>query len=1030
MPRLTLVLAALLAAAVPVAAQNDPLRTAADSMLAMQREAAAARGWSDFSDSTRRRREQRLDRIAAQLRAIDRGTLDDRERLLFDNLSESVQGAVGTRVCRRHLWAAPTQFGGWHVAASNLARGLRVGSDTARAEALELFRKAPRAIADERDMLRRGLDSGYTISADVIRAVIRQLDDLTPTEIAASPLYAPAQRDSSDLFRRTWQALIAEEIYPAVREYRAFLERDYLPRARAEGSLASMPNGARCYAAILRAQTSLESNVDSVARSARGEIDRILGALAPIVRQLTGDSNTSRGVIALRTAPEFTFPHRDSVLAAYRAMTQIAARRVGRAVAGYEPESLAVLAYPAFQERANLPPQYRRAPDDGSRSAEFLVNLARTERMAVANAVAHEGYPGHHLQRIAAVRAAELHPVMAYIGVSGFTEGWGIYAEEIGEDMGLYTSLLDSAGVLVHLLDVAAGNYLDISYHTRGWTREMLVDSMVILGGRHRSQAEAYADRHAAIPGQLGLYFVGYRAIRDARVRAERRLGGAFSAPEFHREVLRDGSITLASLQAKLDRWVEERRTGDGPASATNSGRGALQAGTLAITNVTVLPLTSDTALPNRTVLVRDGLIAGIAPSSSVPDDARVIDGSGKFLIPGLADMHTHLFSDAAAIHDSAGAAELGVMLANGVTAVRLMIGTPEHLRLREAVRDGRVAGPQLWVASPHINDRDRDNAYLVETPAAARDAVRSAAAAGYDFVKVTFVDRPLFDEIVDEAARRGIRVVGHADPRVGLARALESGAQLEHLDSYFEALLRDDAPMRGSVTQYGIYVDSAWRSLDYMDDAKIARLAGATARAGATIGPTQNVFVTAFAIGESDSALQSRREWNLWPSALRSGYLRARARYWGDASQAHRTEARRRRYVEVRQRLIRAMLDSGVAIIAGSDTPEWFHTYGWGLHRELEAYVVAGLTPYEALRTATVNPAAYLGETARWGTIEVGKRADLLLLDGNPLEDIRNTSRIGSVIVGGRALGRGELDALVTRAEAVLLDAAESTRD
>jgi uncharacterized protein (DUF885 family) len=149
---------------------------------------------------------------------------------------------------------------------------------------------------------------------------------------------------------------------------------------------------------------------------------------------------------------------------------------------------------------------------------------------------------------------------MRYIGVSGFSEGWGIYSEEIAGEMGMYTTALDSVGVLVHLLDVAVGNYLDIGFHTRAWTRENLVDSMVTLGGRTRAQAEAYADRHAALPGQLATYYFGYRAIRAARMRAERDLGKAFDMPRFHYEVLRDGSVTLSSLQAKMERWVRAEK--------------------------------------------------------------------------------------------------------------------------------------------------------------------------------------------------------------------------------------------------------------------------------------------------------------------------------------------------------------------------------------------------------------------------------------------------------------------------------------
>ena len=232
----------------------------------------------------------------------------------------------------------------------------------------------------------------------------------------------------------------------------------------------------------------------------------------------------------------------------------------------------------------------------------------------------------------------------------------------------------------------------------------------------------------------------------------------------------------------------------------------------------------------------------------------------------------------------------------------------------------------------------------------------------------------------------------------------------------------RSKGGIRESITQYNVYRDSSWRSLDYIDDAKIARVAGMTARAGAVIGPTQNVFNTAFAKGESDSTIRNRPDWETYPPALREGYMRARARYWGPASQAHRTEQRRRRMVDVRNKLVKAIHDSGGTIIAGSDTPEWFHVYGWGLHRELQAYVEAGLRPYDALRTATVNPATYLQASGDWGTIEPGRRADLVLLGANPLVDIRNTTRIDAVIFGGTVIERRELDGMIARGRGAVL--------
>src|SRR5688572_9833325 len=162
--------------------------------------------------------------------------------------------------------------------------------------------------------------------------------------------------------------------------------------------------------------------------------------------------------------------------------------------------------------------------------------------------------------------------------------------------------------------------------------------------------------------------------------------------------------------------------------------RGALARGTFAITDVSVIPMTADTVLAGSTVLVRDGRIAAVGPGRTVriPAGARRIDGRGKYLIPGLADMHTHLFSDDA-VPDSVAPDELGVMVANGVTAIRLMIGTPEHLRLRREIIAGRIIGPQLWVASPHFAGKPYDNSILVTTPDEARAAVRKVKADGYD---------------------------------------------------------------------------------------------------------------------------------------------------------------------------------------------------------------------------------------------------------------------------------------------------------
>lgn len=449
--------------------------------------------------------------------------------------------------------------------------------------------------------------------------------------------------------------------------------------------------------------------------------------------------------------------------------------------------------------------------------------------------------------------------------------------------------------------------------------------------------------------------------------------------------------------------------------------RGALARGELVITNVNVVPMTRDTVLANQTIVIRDGRIAAIGVAGQVGGSAgsRRVDGGGRYVIPGLADMHTHLFSDGD-VADSVAPYELGVMLALGVTTARLMIGTAEQLVLRRQVASGEIAGPQLWVASPHLTGRNDANARVVTQPEEARAAVREYKAAGYDLIKVTnWLTPEVWEAIIDEASRQSIRVDGHVVPDVGVPRALAVGQNIQHLDSYFEGVLADSSPIKASVTQFGLFQLRNWTSLDHIDTSKIARLAGATAQSGVYSTPTLHVFNKAFAIGQTEEEARARPDWKVLSPSHRSLYLRALASYWSPAGAELRTEARRRKFVEVRNAIVKAIADSGGAsrLLAGSDSPEWMMAYGWTLHRELEAFANSNLTPFEALATATRNPAEFLGASAEWGTIEVGKRADLVIVDGNPLEDIRNTLKIESVVVGGRLIDRAERERMIEAA-------------
>lgn len=429
-----------------------------------------------------------------------------------------------------------------------------------------------------------------------------------------------------------------------------------------------------------------------------------------------------------------------------------------------------------------------------------------------------------------------------------------------------------------------------------------------------------------------------------------------------------------------------------------------------AITNVNVVPMSSETVIRNATVIVRDGRIAEVSRTSRPARGMRTMDARDAYLIPGLADMHTHLYSDGA-LHDSIAPYELAVMIANGVTAARMMAGTPEQLALRQRIRRGEVLGPQLWLASPYFSKEPGENTRAITSAGDARAAVREAKAAGYDFVKNTFgITGDVYDAMMDEAKRVGIRVVGHVEPAVGVQRALAAGQQIEHLDAYFEAALADSAPMTTSLTQFGVYRPANWASIDHIDDRKLTELAQATARAGVWSGPTLEIFNRAFGDPLTDAELMALPDWRFIPEAIKAPYMRSRTNYWAQSV----PREKRKRYAEIRNTLVKRIHDAGGKIIAGSDSPDLLMVYGFAMHRELQALVKAGLTPYQALVAGTRNPAEFLGASKEFGTIEPGKRADMILVAANPLVDITNTQRIQAVIISGRWIDRSELDRML----------------
>ncbi len=442
------------------------------------------------------------------------------------------------------------------------------------------------------------------------------------------------------------------------------------------------------------------------------------------------------------------------------------------------------------------------------------------------------------------------------------------------------------------------------------------------------------------------------------------------------------------------------------------------QAQTYAIKDVTVISMATEGSLPHQTVVIQDGVIKRIGRSIKIPKTATLIDGTGKYLIPGLFDMHAHFYYEQGE-HVNTCESEMKLMLANGLTTVRIEGGHPAYLGAREKVRRKEWIGPRLLIASPPfvgIGSTENPFEFFCDNPKDADEAVKRFKAEGYDAIKIAFMVKPDVYLAITQAAREEeLKITGHVGPLIKLPAALAAGQQIEHMDEFIEALLPDTSYNHGqSVSDMNLWRPKAWATVPFLQVEKIPSLVQRIKNAGIVVTPTNYFFYSFFATGIDEDQTNQNAAFKYVPSHIKDHAWKVRAKYWDNPP----PKESREKYVAIRFKLIKALWKAGVPLMTGSDSPQWFTVPGFAIHDELENLVQAGLTPYAALQTATVNPAKYLGLFDKTGTITTGKGANLVLLDSNPLEDIRNTRSINSVIINGNLFNRTELNKLLKEAE------------
>lgn len=422
----------------------------------------------------------------------------------------------------------------------------------------------------------------------------------------------------------------------------------------------------------------------------------------------------------------------------------------------------------------------------------------------------------------------------------------------------------------------------------------------------------------------------------------------------------------------------------------------------IAITNVTVLPMDGDRTLPNQTVIVEGGRIRTVGPAASTraPAGSTVIDGRGKFLMPGLAEMHAHV--PPGNPPDEVLADIMFLYIANGITTIRGMLGAPYQIELRQKLADGRMLGPRFFAAAPSLNGSSAPN------PEAGLALVRSARATGYDLMKLhPGTSRETWDAATAEMRSIGMTFGGHVPMAVGVVHAINSGiATIDHVDGYIEASVRDSAVYAMPGTTMGDIIDA-------VDSSKFPVLARMARERNVFNVPTMYLWEN-FYNDRAPEALAALPEMAYVSGGQVTAWMnQKRNRAPGDAAQGM-TPERRARYLALRRQMLKALADAGAPLLMGTDSPQMFNVPGYALHRELHVAEQAGLTRYQILESGTRNVGRYVGESLKqdgaFGTVAAGQWADLVLLDANPLENLDHLTRRSGVIVRGRWVSASEI--------------------
>ena len=430
--------------------------------------------------------------------------------------------------------------------------------------------KVPGLMATMQANMREGMAAGVVQPKVLMLKVIPQIDALVHDKPEDTLFWRPiaempADFSEADKARLTeaYRTLIADQLMPAYRQLRTFVNDEYLPACRDTVSLSALPDGEAWYAYRVKQSTTTELTPAQIHDIGLAEVARIHGEMDAVMQQ-TGFTGSREEFFTFVTQDkQFEFGSEEELLVAYRALEAKVNQKTGELFSLMPKAAFEIRPVEPFRAQSAAGGSYMRPSEDGSRPGVFYVNtydLPTRKRWDAESLFLHEAIPGHHFQLALQQELTGLPKFRRFGGETAFSEGWGLYAESLGKELGVYTDPYQYFGRLQAEMWRAIRLVVDTGLHSKGWTREQVIDYMKANSATSDTEAVAETERYIAIAGQALAYKIGELKIKELRARAEAELGDKFDIRGFHAEVLQDGSVPLAVLEAKVDRWIAAQK--------------------------------------------------------------------------------------------------------------------------------------------------------------------------------------------------------------------------------------------------------------------------------------------------------------------------------------------------------------------------------------------------------------------------------------------------------------------------------------